>query len=90
VWGVGNNFKDTEPFEHLQLKFAKEILGVHCKASNAGCLAEFNRKPMKTTIQLAAITFLVHIINSQYSLVDNIFKNVEENSIWVKTNGVVK
>jgi len=23
VWGVGNNFKDTEPFEHLQLKGQK-------------------------------------------------------------------
>ena len=87
MWGVGNNFKDTEPFEHLQLKFVKEILGVHCKASNAACLAELNRKPLKTKIQLAAITFLVHtcIINSQDSLVYKIFRNVEENSIWVKT-----
>ena len=32
VWGVGNNFKDTEPFEHLQLKFVKEILGVHLQS----------------------------------------------------------
>ena len=65
----------------------KEILGVHCKASNAACLAELNRKPLKTKIQLAAITFLVHtcIINSQDSLVYKIFRNVEENSIWVKT-----
>lgn len=59
MWGVGNNFKDTEPFEHLQLKFVKEILGIHCKYSNAACLAELNRKPPKTKIQLAAIQFLV-------------------------------
>ena len=87
MWGVGNNFKDTEPFEHLQLKFVKEILGVHCKASNAACLAELNREPPKTKIQLAAIKFLVHtcIIHSQDSLVYKIFRNVEENSIWVKT-----
>ena len=87
MWGVGNNFKDTEPFEHLQLKFVKEILGVHCKAYSAACLAEISRKPLKTKIQLAAITFLVHtcIINSQDSLVYKMFRNVEENSILVKT-----
>ena len=85
MWGVGNSFKDTEPFEHLQLKFVKEILGVHCKASNAACLAELNRKPLKTKIQLAAIKLLVHIINSQDSLVYKVFRNVVENSIWVKT-----
>ena len=52
VWGVGNSFKDSEPFEHLHLKFVKEILGVHCKASNAACLAELNRIPLKNTIML--------------------------------------
>jgi hypothetical protein len=24
VWGVGNKFRDSDPFEHLQLKFIKE------------------------------------------------------------------
>ena len=38
IWGVDHCFKDIEPFEHLHIKFIKEILGVHCKATNAACL----------------------------------------------------
>ena len=40
IWGVRNNLKDSEPFEHLQMKFIKEILGVHSKATNVACRAE--------------------------------------------------
>jgi hypothetical protein len=43
IWGVDHCFKDSEPFEHLHIKFIKEILGVHYKATNAACLAELNR-----------------------------------------------
>ena len=41
--------------------FIKEILGVHCKATNAVCLAELNRYPLRGRIQLATIKFLEHI-----------------------------
>jgi hypothetical protein len=41
VWGVGNKFRDSDPFEqHLHLKFIKEVLGVQCKTTNVACLAE--------------------------------------------------
>jgi hypothetical protein len=43
VWGVGNKFRDSDPFEHLHLKFIKGILGVQCKIINVACLAETNR-----------------------------------------------
>jgi hypothetical protein len=43
--------------------FIKEILGVHCKATNAVCLAELNRYPLRGRIQLATIKFLEHILS---------------------------
>ena len=46
VWGVGNKFRDSDPFENLHLKFIKEMLGVQCKTTNVACLAETNRTPL--------------------------------------------
>jgi hypothetical protein len=43
-------FKDSDPFEKLHIKFIKEILGIHCKASNDGCRAELNRTSLKSKI----------------------------------------
>ena len=43
VWGVDCKFKDSDLTEEFHLKFIKETLGVHCKASNVGCRAELNR-----------------------------------------------
>jgi hypothetical protein len=43
-------FKDSDPFEKLHIKFIKEILGIHCKASNDGCRAELNRTHLKSKI----------------------------------------
>ena len=40
VWGVGNKFRDSDPFEHLHLIFIKEILVVQCKTTNVACLTE--------------------------------------------------
>ena len=37
IWGITSTFKDTDPYEKLHIKFIKEILGVHCKASNDAC-----------------------------------------------------
>jgi hypothetical protein len=42
VWGVDSTFKDSYTFEKLHIKFIKEILGIHCKASNDGCRVELN------------------------------------------------
>jgi hypothetical protein len=60
VWGVDNKFRDSDPFEHLQLKFIKEILGVLCKTTNVACLAETNRTPLHLKIKLSAIKLLDH------------------------------
>jgi hypothetical protein len=70
IWGVDHCFKDSELFEHLHIKFIKEILGVHCKATNAACLTELNRYPVRGRIQLATINFIEHILNANNSLFD--------------------
>ena len=31
IWGATFYFKDSDPFEHVHLKFIKEILGTHSK-----------------------------------------------------------
>ena len=72
IWGVDHCFKDSEPFEPLHIKFIKEILGVHCKATNVACLAELNRYPLRGRIQLATIKFLEHILNANNSLVNKV------------------
>ena len=43
VWGVDCKFKDSDLTQKFHLKFIKETLGVHCKASNVGCRAELNK-----------------------------------------------
>ncbi len=58
VWGIDSSFKDSEPYENLHLKFMKEILGVHCKASNDGCCAELNRLPLKSKFYTLHLIFL--------------------------------
>ena len=85
VWGVVNNLKENEPFEYLHIKFIKEILGVHCKATNVACLAELNRTPLITKLQLAAIKFWKHISSSNNSLVQKIYKCTENTSQWTNT-----
>ena len=83
VWGVSQVFKDSDPFEHLHIKFIKEILGVQCKTTNVACLTETNRIPLYFKIQLSAIKFLNHIVNSPNTLVHKIYNNVEKTSKWV-------
>jgi len=48
VWRVDCTFKnsDLRLTEKFHLKFIKETLGVHCKASNVECRAELNRRPI--------------------------------------------
>ena len=83
VWGAVKIYRDTDPYENLHLKFIKEILGVHSKATNIACLAETNRTPLHLKVQINILKFLVHILNSPDSLVSNIYHNVRESSLWV-------
>ena len=52
VWGARSTFSDSDPYEHLHLKFIKEILGIHSKATNTACLAETNIASLHTKVQL--------------------------------------
>ena len=83
VWGIGKQHRDSDPFEHLQYKFIKEILGIHCKASNAACLAELNRLPLYTKIEFSAIKYWLHILESNNSLALKIYKATEKNNSWI-------
>ena len=82
VWGAYCNFKDTDPFEHLHIKFIKEILGVHSKATNVACLSELNRSPLKDKIKLLSIKFWDHISNSPNTLVNKIYNNLSQTNKW--------
>ena len=85
VWGAYCKFKDTDPFEHLHIKFLKEILGVNSKTSNVACLAELNRLPLKVKILIQVIKFWEHITNSTNTLVNKIYCNIPSNNRWVST-----
>ena len=85
VWGAYSNLKDSDPFEHLHIKFIKEILGVHSKATNVACLAELNRFPLKEKIILLSLKFWDHISNSTNTLVNKVYKNLPNDNRWVIT-----
>ena len=55
------------------MKFIKEILDVHYKATNAACRAELERLPLKSNVQTAAIKFLEHIITFKNYLFNDIY-----------------
>ena len=84
VWGVNTTFKDSDPFEKLHIKFIKEILGVHCKASNNGCRAELNRFPLKNKILFSILNFYNHITTSSNTLLNDIYMCSKESNPWVK------
>jgi hypothetical protein len=57
VWGVYLDPGDSSIVEKFHMKFIKEILGVHCKASNVACRAFVRsdcEKYWKTQIGLRA------------------------------------
>ena len=58
IWGVDLSSNDISSIEKFHLKFIKDILGVHCKTSNAGCLAELNRLPLWSKISFSSIKVL--------------------------------
>ena len=51
------NFKD--PFEKLQLRVCKQILGVHRKTMNIPVLAELGRFPLKLSIDVQMIKYFI-------------------------------
>ncbi len=85
IWGPSSNFKNSDPYEHLHLKFIKEILGVHSKAMNSACLTELNRQPLKVKIITQVIKFWEHIAHSNNTLVNEIYNNIPHNNKWLTT-----
>ena len=85
VWGVGNKFKDSDPLEHLHLKFIKEIWGVQCKTINIACLAETNIAALHLKINFSAIKLLDHTVNFPNTLVNKMYIHTEKNNKGVTT-----
>ena len=75
---------NTDPFEYIHMKFIKEILVVHYKATNAACMVELARLPLKSKVQAAAINFWEHVITSHNTLVNKIYCLTERTNAWVK------
>ena len=63
------------------MKFIKEILGVHCKASNVVCRAELGRLPLWVK---SCIKFWGHLLTSENTLVFNIFQATKNFNPWSK------
>ena len=84
LWGINTAFKDSDPYEYLHLKFIKEILGVHCKATNTACRSELNRLPLKAKIQISALKFFEHIHSSHNTLVNKIYLATENTNTWTQ------
>ena len=68
----------------MHIKFIKEILVVHYKATNAACRAELGRLPLKSKVQTTAINSWEHIITSQNSLVNKLYSLTKLSNLWVK------
>ena len=58
LWGVYLLFKDSDPYEHLHLKFIKDVLGVQYKSTNAAYRAELNRLHFKSENSMFRIKVL--------------------------------
>ena len=82
IWGTTITCHDSDPFEHIHLKFIKEILGVHSKSFNAACRAELNRLPLKSTVYINIVNFLNHIICANNTLVQKVFYATMDSNTW--------
>ena len=83
VWGLQNSFKDSDPFEHIHLKFIKECLGVHYKSSNSACRQDLNRLPLYSRIQYSAVKYLLHMKSSQNTLVCKVLEETKNENPWL-------
>lgn len=82
--GLTPHSKTLMHMKKLHIKFIKEILGVHCKATNNGCRAELNRTPLKSKILFSIFNFFKHILDADNTLLKEIYINSKEFNPWVK------
>lgn len=80
---VNLSMKDISVIEKFHVKFLKDILGLHCKASNAGCLAELNRLPLWSKISFSSIKYWNHLITSN-SLAFKLYQGTINSNSWTK------
>ena len=67
------------------MKFIKEILEVHCKASNVACRAELGRLPaLWAKISFSCIKFWGHLLTSENTLVFKKFQATKNFNPWAK------
>jgi hypothetical protein len=69
VCGVYLDTGDSSIVEKFHMKFIKEILGVHCKASNVTCRPELGRLPLWAKISFYCIRFWKHLLTSENALI---------------------
>ena len=84
IWGICNNIDENSIIEKFHMKFIKEILGVHCKTTNAPCRADLGRQPLWTRIQFSSIKFWNHLITSKNTLAFKIYKTTVNTNSWTK------
>lgn len=82
IWGILGTFNDSTPFEHLHMKFVKEILGVNSKSSNDACRAELNRLPLSCKALYFTSNYWMHLIASPNSLVSKILNITKPDNKW--------
>ncbi len=71
IWAVNNHRKrdgfsmdlecDRSPFEKINLRFCKQLLGVHSKASNMAVRGELGRYPIMCTIVISMVKYFVRL-----------------------------
>jgi hypothetical protein len=84
VCGVYLDPGDSSIVETFHMKFIKEMLGVHCKASNVACRAEPGRLPLWAKISFSCIKFWEHLLTSENTLVFKIFQATKNFNPWAK------
>ena len=82
VWGIYLDLGDSSIVEKFHMKFIKEILGVHCKASNVACRAELGRLPLWVKISFSCIKFWEHLLPSENTLVFKFFQATKNFNPW--------
>ena len=65
VWGVYLDPGDSSIVEKFHMIFIKEMLGVHCKASNVACRAELGRLPLWAKNLIFLYKFWEHLLTSE-------------------------
>ena len=73
IWGIMNNVFNSKnvsqfwervsklPVEIFQIKFCKNVLGVHSKAHNGAVMGELGRLPLFLNIMKSVLKYIVHL-----------------------------